>query len=59
MNQAQVIGTLKQIMAIVSVFGGTVLMLKIFGANLSQIPGFQASIMDWAAVTVATSLASK
>lgn len=51
-----IISTVKQILVIVSVFGGMVVTLKIFGMHFSGLPG---SILDWSAVTVATAMASK
>lgn len=51
-----IVTTLKQIFAIVAVLGGTILCLKIFGVQITGVPG---TLMDWAAVTIGTSLASK
>lgn len=51
-----IVTTLKQIFALVAVAGGTVLCLKILGVD---IPSLRGSIMDWAAVTIGTALASK
>lgn len=56
LNLNNVIQTLKQVLVIVSVIAGTVVTLKIFGVQVGALPG---SITDWAAVAVATSLASK
>jgi hypothetical protein len=50
-----IVSTLKQIFALVAVAGGTILVLKILGV---QIP-VSGTLMDWAAVTIGTSLASK
>lgn len=56
LNLNNIISTLKQIFVIVSVLGGTVVTLKIFGVQVAALPG---SILDWSAVTVATTPASK
>lgn len=56
LNLNSIISTLKQVLVIVSVIAGTVVTLKIFGVQVGALPG---SIMDWSAVAVATSLASK
>ena len=51
-----IVQNLKAIFAIVAVIGGTILCLKVFGIHIPNVPG---SLMDWAAVTIGTSLASK
>ena len=51
-----IVGTLKQIFAIVAVVAGSILCLKILGV---QIQGLSGTLMDWAAVTIGTSLASR
>lgn len=50
-----IVSTCKQVFALVAVAGGCILVLKILGV---QIP-VAGSLMDWAAVTIGTSLASK
>lgn len=50
-----IIATLKQIAALVSVAGATIVTLKILSVGI-PVGG---SIIDWSAVTVATALASK
>lgn len=47
--------TLEQIFALVAVAGGTILCLKSLGVQM-PLSGF---LMDWAAVTIGTALASK
>lgn len=56
MDLNQIVGTLKQVFALVAVVGGTILCLKVFGIQINGLPG---SLMDWGIVTIGTSLASK
>jgi hypothetical protein len=56
MDLNSIVTTIKQIFAIVAVLGGCIFCLKVFGVQVTGIPG---SLMDWAAVTIGTSLASK
>lgn len=55
LNLNNIIATLKQIAVLVSVAGATIVTLKVLNVHIP----LSGSIMDWAAVTVATALASK
>lgn len=55
LDLGNIVTTLKQIFAIVSVVTGTIVCLKAFGIVI-PVGG---TIIDWSAVTCATALASK
>lgn len=56
LNLNGLVANIKQIFALVAVAAGVIVCLKVFGIRIDGIPG---SLMDWAAVSIATSLASK
>jgi hypothetical protein len=52
-----IVSNIKQIFSLVAVVAGVICVLKIPAIGLA--PTISGSLMDWAAITIATSLASK
>ena len=57
MDINNIVTNVKQIFALVAVVAGVICVLKIPALGLA--PTISGSLMDWAAITIATALASK